>query len=220
MSDKDSLPEEASSPGAQLPRNNPNCGKCRNHGIIVKLRGHKQSCEFRDCECDCCILTVQRRVVMAAQNAHLKQRKMEEKLVADIPRGTPPPVKGDLQLDVPPLKSTPSANPDAALHHFSRRSEFLNWVFLRFRYVFLFIVISDLEEHSYAANELIKMFSLEMNALPFVYGILGIAGNMRTAVEMIREGRWRSCLPRTSSGNPENFLRNPPSDIHKANLKY
>lgn len=122
MSDKESSSEPVS-PGAPV-RSNPNCGKCRNHGIIIKLRGHKQDCQFRDCECDCCILTVQRRVVMAAQTAHIRQRKMEEKLAGDGAEVTPPPVRGDVLMEMPPRPTTPPPNPEGASQHFSRRSMF------------------------------------------------------------------------------------------------
>lgn len=57
----------------------PKCARCRCHGINCELKGHKEKCQFKDCQCRSCLLVVERQKITATRVAHLRhQRKIDK----------------------------------------------------------------------------------------------------------------------------------------------
>lgn len=76
ISDDNSTPSISSSPSTLVEtRREQQCSRCRNHGFLQMLKGHKSLCPFRTCSCKKCEVTSRRREVMAK---HVKDTRDRE----------------------------------------------------------------------------------------------------------------------------------------------
>ena len=57
----------------------PKCARCKNHGVLCPLKGHKGLCKWKDCTCKNCSLIVERQRIMAAEQSVLKEMAEEKR---------------------------------------------------------------------------------------------------------------------------------------------
>lgn len=57
----------------------PKCTRCRNHGVVSDLRGHKYKCYWRTCTCPKCLISCHKQRETADRIALFRQQVRESK---------------------------------------------------------------------------------------------------------------------------------------------
>lgn len=70
---------------AEKAARNPKCARCRNHGLVVPLKGHSGKCQFRPCVCWKCSLIAERTKILASQR-RIKTGNVKESPSDDRPK--------------------------------------------------------------------------------------------------------------------------------------
>ena len=199
-------------------RKESNCVRCRNHGLKIVLRGHKQYCPYAVCTCDKCRFTAEQQRQMRLQNAIRRQestdrtpgrRQRNSTIAANNSMVSPQPQQQTIQHIQAPqqqqiiLTTISNAQPDqrnGGSPHGKNRV--LSSSLLRQKPVCLFNFFFYQFKKNHAtteekkmlfdcSSELLKKFRYPWEMMPIMYALAKYAnGNIEDILQKIDEGRY------------------------------
>lgn len=176
------------------PRKESNCVKCRNHGLKITLRGHKQYCPYSACSCDKCRFTNEQCRQMRLQNAIRR---------AEVQSGTPSRRQRNSSASAPTMVS-PQQQVVQQVHiqHQQPTQEIRN----QQQIIVTTVASNQTSDQKYAGNtqdteekkhlfdcssELLKKFRYPWEMMPIMYALSKYAnGNIEEILQKIEEGQF------------------------------
>lgn len=179
-------------------RKESNCVRCRNHGLKVTLRGHKQYCPYAACTCDKCRFTAEQQRQMRLQNAIRRAEASERPSVnvakrarelSATPTMVTPPQQGltsprpqivTVTVQGAQTQQPPTTNGiSGTMSHEHSFLKFMNLVDF----------VDEKKMFFECSSELLKKFRYPWEMMPVMYALAKYAnGNIEEVLQKIDEG--------------------------------
>jgi len=168
-------------------RKESNCVRCRNHGLKIVLRGHKQYCPYAVCTCDKCRFTAEQQRQMRLQNA-IRRSETNDR------NGTPGRRQRNSTTSAPAMVS-PQQQQQQTIHHIQAPQQ---------HQIIVTTVANSLPDQRNGgspheekkmlfdcSSELLKKFRYPWEMMPIFYALAKYAnGNIEEILQRIDEGQF------------------------------
>jgi DM DNA binding domain/Doublesex dimerisation domain len=192
--------------GMDVPaRKESNCVRCRNHGLKITLRGHKQYCPYATCSCDKCRFTAEQQRQMRLQNAI---RRAETHVPKRQRHSAPPTMVPMSSHQQQSIVVTVENNASEQRNGLSQGRFWIYWMmiiiiiffyfdaitfFTLIKFYFTFVLECTRAEDKKmlfdCSSELLKKFRYTWEMMPIMYALAKYAnGNIDEILQRIDEG--------------------------------